>query len=45
MQSGKMAHEFQFDKHIYTVGEQPPVFLNETPESVLGNIHQQLLLV
>ena len=22
MQSGKMAHEFQFDKHIYTVGEQ-----------------------
>lgn len=22
-----------------------PVFLNETPESVLGNIHQQLLLV
>ena len=22
-----------------------PVFLNETPESVLGNFHQQLLLV
>ena len=22
-----------------------PVFLNETPESVLGNIHQQLLFV
>ena len=21
MQSGKMAHEFQFDKHIYTIGE------------------------
>ena len=25
MQSGKMAHEFQFDKHIYTVGEQPVI--------------------
>ena len=25
MQSGKMAHEFQFDKHIYTVGEQPMI--------------------
>jgi hypothetical protein len=25
MQSGKMAHEFQFDKHIYTIGEQPVI--------------------
>ena len=25
MQSGKMAHEFQFDKHIYTVGDQPVI--------------------
>ena len=25
MQSGMMAHEFQFDKHIYTVGEQPVI--------------------
>ena len=25
MNSGKMAHEFQFDKHIYTVGEQPVI--------------------
>ena len=25
MHSGKMAHEFQFDKHIYTVGEQPVI--------------------
>ena len=25
MQSGKMAHEFQFDKHIYTLGEQPVI--------------------
>ena len=25
MQSGKVAHEFQFDKHIYTVGEQPVI--------------------
>jgi hypothetical protein len=25
--------------------KEAPVFLNETPESVLGNIHQQLLLV
>ena len=28
-----------------TISIKPPVFLNETPESVLGNIHQQLLLV
>ncbi|MBR6903464.1 MAG: DUF4249 family protein [Bacteroidales bacterium] len=25
MNSGKMAHELQFDKHIYTVGEQPVI--------------------
>ena len=25
MHSGMMAHEFQFDKHIYTVGEQPVI--------------------
>lgn len=25
MQSGMMAHEFQFDKHIYTLGEQPVI--------------------
>ena len=25
MHSGKMAHEFRFDKHIYTVGEQPVI--------------------
>ena len=25
MQSGMMAHEFQFDEHIYTVGEQPVI--------------------
>ena len=27
------------------VAQVLPVFLNETPESVLGNFHQQLLLV
>ena len=25
MNSGMMAHEFRFDKHIYTVGEQPVI--------------------
>ena len=25
MHSGMMAHEFRFDKHIYTVGEQPVI--------------------
>ena len=30
---------------FFVIGHFFPVFLNETPESVLGNIHQQLLLV